>query len=163
MITAYIGLGSNLAEPKQQLVKARNAINHIPQTQISNQSSLYLSAPMGAQDQPDYINAVVAIDTRLPALTLLDELQNIENRQGRERTVKWGSRTLDLDILLYADQQIKHPRLTVPHYGLTEREFVLHPLHEINPTLVLPDGQHIAFLCHEVPLNGMEKIQFPGW
>ncbi|MBC3766006.1 2-amino-4-hydroxy-6-hydroxymethyldihydropteridine diphosphokinase [Neptunicella marina] len=163
MITVYIGLGSNLANPAQQLVEARNAIIHLEHCQLTAQSSLYCSVPMGPQDQPNYINAVVVINTQLDALDLLDALQSIENQHGRERIVRWGSRTLDLDILLYGNQQIDLPRLTVPHYGLTEREFVLHPMLEISPELTLPGGESLAELCQQVPLNGMKKIQFTNW
>jgi 2-amino-4-hydroxy-6-hydroxymethyldihydropteridine diphosphokinase len=112
-----------------QLTLAISAINKITNTCVLAQSSFYYSAPMGPQDQPDYANAVVKIKTNLPAIKLLDKLQKIEISQGRIRKKeRWGARTLDLDILLCDDLVINHPRLTVPHYGMKVRAFVLYPL-----------------------------------
>ena len=137
MSIVYIALGSNLNMPIQQLKLAIQAMADLPDTEIS---SLYQSQPLGPQDQPDYVNAVTCLETELSPLALLDALQNIENEQGRIRLRRWGERTLDLDILLYDNQIIHNERLTVPHYDMQNREFVIVPLYEISPELILPDG-----------------------
>ena len=140
MSTVYIALGSNLNMPIQQLKLAIQAMADLPDTEIKKVSSLYQSQPLGPQDQPDYVNAVACLDTGLSPLALLDALQNIENEQGRIRLRRWGERTLDLDILLYDNQIIHNEHLTVPHYDMQNREFVIVPLYEISPELILPDG-----------------------
>lgn len=140
MSIVYIALGSNLNMPIQQLKLAIQAMADLPDTEIKKVSSLYQSQPLGPQDQPDYVNAVACLETGLSPLTLLDALQNIENEQGRIRLRRWGERTLDLDILLYDNQIIHNKRLTVPHYDMQNREFVIVPLYEISPELILPDG-----------------------
>ena len=115
---------------------------------------------MGPQDQPDYVNAVMRAKTDLTAIELLRVLQKIENNQGRVRKgERWGARTLDLDLLLYAEQQIQHPDLIVPHIGLSERAFVLYPLQEIAPEgLIVPGKGSVAELVSQCPLDGLEKI-----
>ena len=140
MSIVYIALGSNLNMPIQQLNLAIQAMADLPDTEIKKVSSLYQSQPLGPQDQPDYVNAVACLETGLSPLALLDALQNIENEQGRIRLRRWGERTLDLDILLYDNQIIHNERLTVPHYDMQNREFVIVPLYEISPELILPDG-----------------------
>ncbi len=144
MTEVYIGLGSNLNNPTAQLRQAIEALQHIPRTTLTRVSSLYSSTPMGPQDQPDYMNAAVQLQTSLSAELLLGHLQIIEAQQGRVRDAQhWGPRTLDLDILLFGARKINNPWLTVPHYGLKEREFVLIPLHEIAPDLLLLSGESI--------------------
>jgi 2-amino-4-hydroxy-6-hydroxymethyldihydropteridine diphosphokinase len=156
---SYIAIGSNQAQPIAQAKQAIIALNNIADTKVIASSSLYCSAPMGPQDQPDYINAVVKIDTNLSAIELLDALQDIEKNQGRERKAeRWGPRTLDLDILLYADEAINNERLTVPHYGMHEREFVLYPLFEIAPTLVMPNGTSLINMLKHCDKNGLTAI-----
>lgn len=156
MITAYIAVGSNLGDPVAQAKLAIQALETIPSTRVLEASSLYSSTPMGPQNQPDYINAVVKIETELEPIELLDNTQKIELEQGRVRKdERWGPRTLDLDILLYGQQIIDEPRLTVPHYGMKEREFVLYPLQEIEPNLTLPDGSTLASLLEVVDQNGL--------
>lgn len=140
MSIVYIALGSNLNMPIQQLKLAIQTMADLPDTEIKKVSSLYQSQPLGPQDQPDYVNAVACLDTGLSPLALLDALQNIENEQGRIRLRRWGERTLDLDILLYDNQIIHNEHLTVPHYDMQNREFVIVPLYEISPELILPDG-----------------------
>lgn len=158
-LIAYIGLGSNLSEPIKQVNNAIKAIEKIEQSQVINVSSLYLSKPMGPQDQDDYINAVLALQTSLSATELLDSLQAIENDAGRIRKKnRWGARILDLDIILFGDQIINSERLTIPHYGMTEREFVLLPLAEIAPLLQLPNGQSVTFLSQNIANNAMMKL-----
>ncbi len=157
--SVYIGLGSNLAEPVNQVVKALRALHSLPQVERISSSSLYASKPMGPQDQPDYVNAVVKIETSLTPIPLLDALQHIEQIQGRERKgQRWGARTLDLDILLFDKEVIESPRLTVPHYGLREREFVLYPLAEIAPDLVLPGGDKLKNILNNCAMNGLSKL-----
>ena len=140
MSIVYIALGSNLNMPIQQLKLAIQTMADLPDTEIKKVSSLYQSQPLGPQDQPDYVNAVACLETELSPLALLDALQNIENGQGRIRLRRWGERTLDLDILLYDNQIIHNEHLTVPHYDMQNREFVIVPLYEISPELILPDG-----------------------
>ena len=140
MSIVYIALGSNLNMPIQQLKLAIQAMADVPDTEIKKVSSFYQSQPLGPQDQPDYVNAVACLETELSPLALLDALQNIENEQGRIRLRRWGERTLDLDILLYDNQIIHNERLTVPHYDMQNREFVIVPLYEISPELTLPDS-----------------------
>ncbi len=158
----YIGLGANLVEPVAQLQAAVTALGQLPETRLVQVSRFYSSKPMGPQDQPDYVNAVAALDTRLTPLALLHALQQIELAHGRQRKAeRWGPRTLDLDILLFGTQQIDHPELTVPHYGMQLREFVLYPLAELAPDLILPDGVALNSLLQQVPLNGLTPLQPP--
>lgn len=158
-ITTYIALGSNLASPISQIKSARSAIaatNGITELAFS---SLYHSLPMGPQDQPDYINAVMACSTTLAPLALLHCLQAIERNHGRVRkNERWGARTLDLDIVLYNNQVIDLPELTVPHSGLCERSFVLYPLHEIAPGLIIPGKGAVADLLAHCPLAGLQRL-----
>ncbi|MBA6263554.1 MAG: 2-amino-4-hydroxy-6-hydroxymethyldihydropteridine diphosphokinase [Colwellia sp.] len=157
MALAYVGLGSNLSDPEKQIKHAVALLSHIKNTKLSDLSSLYFSRPMGPQDQPDYMNAVAALQTELSPLELLDELQAIENKAGRVRKDnRWGARILDLDILLFDNDIINHQRLTVPHYGLELREFVLLPLAEISPELMLPNGKSILALSQDIDTNGLK-------
>ena len=157
MALAYVGLGSNLSDPEKQIKHAVALLSHIKNTKLSDLSSLYFSRPMGPQDQPDYMNAVAALQTELSPLELLDELQAIENKAGRVRKDnRWGARILDLDILLFDNDIINHQRLTVPHYGLELREFVLFPLAEISPELMLPNGKSILALSQDIDTNGLK-------
>lgn len=155
MIRAYVGLGSNLAEPAAQVRQAIAALAALPQTTLAGSSPLYRTAPVGPQDQPDFINAVAALDTALAPLDLLDALQAVEQAAGRERLRHWGERTLDLDLLLYGDAQIRHPRLTVPHPHMTERAFVLVPLAALAPDLQLPDGRAVTELLQQCNQDGV--------
>ena len=158
-VIAYIGLGSNLAEPVAQIKSARTAIASITRVQELAFSSLYHSLPMGPQDQPDYVNAVMSVATDLLPMDLLRCLQSIENEQGRVRIgERWGARTLDLDVLIYSDQEIDLPDLTVPHKGLAGRSFVLYPLFEIAPQLVVPGMGSIADLVAKCPLSGLRRL-----
>ncbi|MEG0233282.1 MAG: 2-amino-4-hydroxy-6-hydroxymethyldihydropteridine diphosphokinase [Hafnia sp.] len=144
MTRVYIALGSNLANPLHQVQSALNALAELPQTQLIATSSLYRTPPLGPQDQPDYLNAVVALDTDLSAENLLDHTQKIELEHGRVRKdERWGPRTLDLDILLFGDEIINTERLTVPHYDMKNRQFMLYPLAEIAPELHFPTGESL--------------------
>lgn len=131
-IVSYIGLGSNLGDSRQILTEAMHKLATLGAVRASK---LYQSPPMGPQDQPHYFNAVARLETDLSALTLLDQLQQFEQDAGRVRLRRWGERTLDLDLLLYGDEQIQHERLTVPHVGILERDFVVIPLLDLDPNL----------------------------
>lgn len=131
-IVTYIGLGSNLGDSKVILTEAVHKLASLGDVKISK---LYQSPPMGPQDQPNYLNAVVQLNTNLAPLALLDELQRFEQESGRVRLRHWGERTLDLDLLIYAEEKIQHERLTVPHVGVMERDFVLIPLLDLAPDL----------------------------
>lgn len=157
-ITVYIGIGSNLDNPRQQVAAAVAALEQLPQSQLVAVSPWYRSAPLGPGDQPDYINGVARIATTLPPEPLLTALQDIENRQGRRRDIRWGPRTLDLDILLYGDDTLASPRLTVPHPQLKQRNFVLVPLHDLAPALQLPDGTILAELLANTPAAGIVRV-----
>jgi len=150
-VSAFIGLGSNLSGPEQQVLRAIKSINQLKNCSLELTSSLYESPPMGPQDQPYYINAVVKISTTLKPYELLSTLQAIENQQGRTRdTGRWGARTLDLDILLY-DEVISHDsKLTLPHPGLPSRAFVLYPLAEIDKDLNIPTVGSVQQLIDEL-------------
>ena len=163
MERVYIGLGSNLAEPLRQLQAALAAIAELPHSQLVTTSSFYASDPLGPPDQPRYVNAVAALDTSLAPLELLDALQRIEQEQGRVRKAeRWGPRTLDLDILLFGDRLLSETRLTVPHYHMHARAFVLYPLAEIAPTdLQLPDGRRLEQLLAACPYVGLERLVTP--
>jgi 2-amino-4-hydroxy-6-hydroxymethyldihydropteridine diphosphokinase len=158
-VTAYIGLGSNLADPVQQVRSARADCAAIPCVREMAFSSLYRSPPMGPQDQPDYVNAVMAVSTDLTALVLLHHLQRIEQKHGRVRSDRrWIARTLDLDLLIHGEQSIETVELTVPHPGLSQRAFVLYPLFEIAPELVVPGLGRVADLVVNCPRDGLERI-----
>lgn len=155
MTLAYIALGSNLASPLEQVNAAINAIREIPESRIVALSSFYRTPPLGPQDQPDYLNAAVALETTLEPDALLDHTQRIELQQGRVRKAeRWGPRTLDLDIMLFGDRVIRSERLTVPHYDMKNRGFMLWPLFEIAPDLHFPDG---LSLHHILTHLGAEK------
>jgi 2-amino-4-hydroxy-6-hydroxymethyldihydropteridine diphosphokinase len=156
MPVAFIALGSNLENPARQLQAAADALAADAQIRIIAGSSVVRSAAVGPGPQPDYLNAVVAITTSLAAESLLDRLQAIEQAQGRERRIHWGPRTLDLDLLLYADQQICSPRLQVPHPAMAQRHFVLYPLAELCAAdFVLPTGEALSALLSRCPADGL--------
>jgi 2-amino-4-hydroxy-6-hydroxymethyldihydropteridine diphosphokinase len=156
---AFIGLGSNLGEPKQQILSTINEIKQIAETNWISSSSLYASPPMGPQDQPDYINAVVEIDTQLEPHQLLDALQQLEQSHGRIRKRHWGERTLDLDILSYGDLILHDERLTLPHPGVAERAFVIYPLAEIAPDLNIPKLGKASMLKAACDAGGIMRLE----
>jgi 2-amino-4-hydroxy-6-hydroxymethyldihydropteridine diphosphokinase len=158
-VDAYIGLGSNLSDPQQQVTSALQELNAISDTRLEEASSLYVSKPMGPSDQPDYINAVAKISTSLTPEVLLKELQTIEQTHQRQRKdERWGPRTLDLDIILFADEQIKTKTLQIPHYGVAEREFVLIPLQELQADLIIPGKGTLESLIEQLPAYSLSKI-----
>jgi 2-amino-4-hydroxy-6-hydroxymethyldihydropteridine diphosphokinase len=159
LVRAYVGLGSNLNDPRSQLRSAVAALDAIPATCCVACSSLYLSKPLGKVSQPDYLNAVAAVDTRLPAAELLKELHLVEEQHGRVRGAeRWVPRTLDLDLLLYGDAQVAGDVLTVPHPGLPERNFVLYPLHEIAPKLHIPGLGSLRELLEQCSSLGLQAV-----
>ena len=135
MTLAYVGVGSNLDQPANHVRRALDDMAAIRGTHLRARSSLYRSAPMGHAAQPDFVNAVAALETALSAAELLKELQGIEQRHGRQRSFANAPRTLDLDLLLYGEERIATATLTVPHPRMHERAFVLRPLLEVSPDL----------------------------
>ncbi|MCK0744560.1 2-amino-4-hydroxy-6-hydroxymethyldihydropteridine diphosphokinase [Chromohalobacter nigrandesensis] len=156
-VTAYIGLGSNLDGPREHVSRALKELDTLPLTHLAGYSSLYASAPVGPQDQPDFINAVACVSTRLSPLALLDQLQALEQRHRRVRQRHWGPRTLDLDLLLYADLQWQTSRLTLPHPAMHERAFVLVPLAELAPEVTLA-GKTSATLAKHHNSAGLHRL-----
>ena len=155
----FIGLGSNLADPITQIESAITALNDYDEITVVARSSLYSSPPMGPQDQPDYINAVIEIETALFAHHLLDALQDIEQQQGRVRKRHWGERTIDLDLLVYGNNVLDDERLQVPHPGITVRSFVLYPLAEIATNITIPTMGKIEQLLNNCPRDGLRRVK----
>jgi len=147
---AYVGVGCNLGDRRASIASAVAALTEHDSCQSVICSSLYETSPMGPQDQPDYLNAVIGLQTSLVALDLLHLLQSIENNHGRTRDgERWGARTLDLDLLVFGKQIIETQELTVPHKGIADRSFVLKPLEEIAPELVIPGKGPVKQLVEE--------------
>lgn len=158
MTRVYLAIGSNLASPLEQVNAALAALADIPESQLVAVSDFYRTPPLGPQDQPDYLNAAVALETALAPETLLDHTQRIELQQGRERKAhRWGPRTLDLDIMLFGEMQIATPRLTVPHYDMKNRAFMLLPLAQIAPDLRFPDGDKLSDLLANLDPSGISR------
>ncbi|USP39968.1 2-amino-4-hydroxy-6-hydroxymethyldihydropteridine diphosphokinase [Acinetobacter sp. XS-4] len=147
-ITTYIGLGSNLGDSRQILSEAIAKLKTLGVVKVSK---LYQSPPMGPQDQPNYLNAVAELNTDLAPLDLLDQLQRFEQEAGRVRLRRWGERTLDLDLLIYGNEKIHNERVTVPHIGILQRDFVVIPLLDLDADLQINDQ----------PLKNLELIQQP--
>lgn len=156
---AYIGLGSNLEDPVQQVQRALCELDSIPGSHVIDASPLYLTPPLGPAGQPDYVNAVARLDTGLDGLALLRQLQVIENRHGRVRGERWGARTLDLDLLLLGSQVIDLPDLRVPHPEMHKRPFVLVPLSDLDPDLVLPGVGPLNELLGSPEDHGMKRLE----
>ncbi len=146
MPLAYVGIGSNLEDPRAQVLRALDELAQLPQARMTARSSLYRTAPVGHTAQPDFVNAVAALDTQLSAEALLQGLKTIEERHGRQRSFPNAPRTLDLDLLLYGHVEISGPGLSVPHPRMHERAFVLVPLLEIAPHAQIP-GRGAASQC----------------
>ena len=138
MIAAYVGIGSNQGNARAHVLEAFDELAQLPATHLEARSSLYRSAPVDAPGQPDYVNAVAALDTELSPAQLLDALQGIERRHGRERPHPNAPRTLDLDLLTYGDMVLDSPMLTLPHPRMHQRAFVLQPLLELDPRAEVP-------------------------
>lgn len=156
---AYIGIGSNLEHPETQLRRAFRALAELPASRCVACSPLYRSEAVGGPpDQPEYLNAVVAVDTTLQPEALLTALQAIEATQGRVRTVRWGPRTLDLDLLLYDHLVLDGPRLTLPHPRLHQRAFVVYPLYDIAPDLKIPGQGLLSELLKKIPQSTLARL-----
>tara|TARA_R110001606_G_scaffold165877_3_gene310383 strand:+ start:1234 stop:1719 length:486 start_codon:yes stop_codon:yes gene_type:complete len=159
LIHAYIGLGSNLENPMAQLDRAIDALKKHDDLKNLRVSSIYGSKPVGPQDQPDYINAVATFETNLSPIVLLDLLQSIEQSQRRVRERHWGPRTLDLDLLLYGQETIQLPRLTVPHPFMLERGFVIKPLSDLAPDMLLANGKTVTEQLQQLDTNDLVFIK----
>jgi 2-amino-4-hydroxy-6-hydroxymethyldihydropteridine diphosphokinase len=154
----YIGLGSNLEQPVIQIEHALRLLDALPKCQLIQSSSFYGSTPLGPQDQPDFVNAVCHIQTDLSPNELLNQLQSIEQQLGREKKRHWGERTIDLDILLYDQVIVDTEQLTIPHSQMHLRDFVLVPLQEIAPNIVLPDLPKLSILIEQLEESFIKPI-----
>ncbi|MBL8541029.1 MAG: 2-amino-4-hydroxy-6-hydroxymethyldihydropteridine diphosphokinase [Betaproteobacteria bacterium] len=157
-VVAFLALGSNLDAPREQVVRGMAEIAALPATRLLKRSSLYRTAPVGFLDQPDFINAVMMVETALAPHALLDGLLDIERRHGRVRDFPNAPRTLDLDLLLYGDLVLHEPGLTLPHPRMHERAFVLQPLAEIAADTVIPGQGRVADLLRECPDQRLERL-----
>jgi 2-amino-4-hydroxy-6-hydroxymethyldihydropteridine diphosphokinase len=155
---AYVGIGSNLDDPRTQVLVSFRELDELPHTRVVKRSSLYRSAPVGHAPQPDFINAVAQLETGLPAQRLLAELQAIEARHGRRRSFPNAPRTLDLDLLLFGESQMSAPGLKIPHPRLHERAFVLAPLVEISPEVEIPGRGAAKPLMDSTKNQKIERI-----
>jgi 2-amino-4-hydroxy-6-hydroxymethyldihydropteridine diphosphokinase len=158
----YVALGSNLAEPIQQVIRALHELSQLPSTRLIRHSSLYRSVPMGPQSQPAFINAVAALLTQLDVQQFLQATQGIEAMMGREVSERWGPRIIDLDILLFGDARSATEALQLPHPGLLLRNFVMTPLAEVAPSLALPGGLNAAVVAQTLGTAGLQRLPEPG-
>ncbi len=158
-VIAYIGIGANLQDPLAQVARARQELRGLPHSRCTRASGLYRSPPLGPPSQPDYINAVAELETRLTPEALLRALQAIERRHGRRRGAqRWGPRTLDLDLLLYGELMLDDETLTIPHPGLYERNFVLYPLLELGGEIPVPGHGTVARLAAACPRGALVRV-----
>ncbi|MBV52491.1 MAG: 2-amino-4-hydroxy-6-hydroxymethyldihydropteridine diphosphokinase [Coxiellaceae bacterium] len=160
MASVFLALGSNLGDSTQNISKAIALLKDDPGILLSQQSSFYRSQPLGCLDQPEYINAVVEVQTSYSPESLLIVTQAIEAELGRKRVIgqRWQSREMDIDIILYGSEFIQTPYLQIPHYAMKERAFVLYPLLEITPDLILPCGHTLRSCCDTLNQNDLEKL-----
>lgn len=162
MSIAYIGLGSNLDNPRHQLELAMVALRALPHSQVLADSGLYqsraMTLPGDDEPQPDYLNAVVKLETSLAPHALLDALQTIESHQGRVRDKRWGARSLDLDILMYDGLQYSDERLTLPHPGMAQRDFVLYPLQNIDNEIMIPGQGNLSQLIENITNHNIKYL-----
>ena len=161
LVPAFIALGANLSKPESQVRAGFEALAMLPNTVLAAMSSLYASAPVGYLEQPDFVNAVARIDTALEPRKLLDALLAIEKRFGRVREFPNSPRTLDLDIILYGESEVREPGLTIPHPRMHERAFVVVPLAEIAPEQIVPGRGRAADLVAGVDAAGLTKLETP--
>jgi 2-amino-4-hydroxy-6-hydroxymethyldihydropteridine diphosphokinase len=160
LLPAYVALGSNLDDPRAQVERAMAELDRLPGTRCVLRSSLYCSRPLGPVPQPDFVNAVTGLLTRLDPAALLAELKALETRLGRERpAVRWGPRRIDLDLLVHGGARIDSPGLQVPHPGIAGRAFVLVPLAEIAPDLEVPGAGRVRALLEKVDSSDLERLQ----
>jgi 2-amino-4-hydroxy-6-hydroxymethyldihydropteridine diphosphokinase len=158
-VRAFVALGSNLEDPRRQLREAFSALDAISGSRLVARSPVYRSKPIGPADQPDYLNAVVELETRLEAEELLDQLQRIEQQQGRQRSRRWGPRTLDLDLLAFGDQRVDTTRLRVPHPEIPNRAFVLVPLADLASDLELPGLGRVSRLLDALDPSARSSLE----
>jgi len=158
-VPAYVALGSNLDDPRAQVERALAALDGLPDTRCVLRSSLYRTRPFGPVEQPDFVNAVAGLLTLLDPAALLGRLKALEAQLGRERpVVRWGPRRIDLDLLVHGDARVSQPDLAVPHPGIAERAFVLVPLAEIAPDLVVPGAGRVRDLLGRVDSTDLERL-----
>lgn len=162
MASAFLGLGSNLGDRRRWIAEAVARLEAHPQIALKGCSSLYENPPVGYQDQPDFLNAVIEVETSLSPAALLEVALQVERDLGRQRNLRWGPRNIDIDLLLYEDVQVAEPDLIVPHPRLRERAFVLVPLVEIAPELRLPEGPAARQAAQEVESNANLSIYCQG-
>jgi len=155
---AYIGVGGNLQQPRDRVIEAFGHLGNLPATRLEVRSRLYLTRPMGPQDQPPFVNAVAGVLTGLTARELLDALLGVERLMGRERQVRWGPRIIDLDLLWMTGEPIREPGLELPHPGVSMRNFVLYPLADIAPTLTIPGFGKVADLKATIDCDGIAVL-----
>ena len=156
---AYVAVGSNLNQPRRQIGDAFERLAALPDTRLELRSRIYLTRPMGPQDQPDFVNAAAGLLTRLGARGLLDALLAIELAMGRRRQERWGPRIVDLDLVWMHGEVIDEPGLTLPHPGVSERNFVLYPLSDIAPTLLIPGHGRVLDLKSRVGGGGISVLE----
>lgn len=159
MAIAYIGLGSNLEQPASHILQALRELSQLAQCELTGVSNSYRSLAVGPGEQPDYVNAAARLSTDLSPIALLDAIQGIEQFHGRVRDIRWGPRTLDLDMLLFDTLQMSSERLILPHPRAHERDFVLRPLLDIDETLCFPDGRCVVDCLHTADSNGLRVLQ----
>ena len=155
---AYVALGANLERPRDRVLEAIARLGTLPGTRVELCSRLYLTQPLGPQDQPHFVNAVAGVLTRLSARELLDALLGLERSMGRARQVRWGPRIIDLDLLWMAGPPLNEAGLEVPHPGVSTRNFVLYPLFDIAPTLTIPGLGRVADLRTRVDGGGIAVL-----
>jgi 2-amino-4-hydroxy-6-hydroxymethyldihydropteridine diphosphokinase len=156
---AYVGIGSNLQSPRDRVLEAIERMSTLDATRVVLRSQLYLTRPMGPEDQPDFVNAAVGLLTQLEARDLLTGLLGIERSMGRDRQERWGPRVIDLDLLWMVDSAIDEPGLTVPHPGVSTRNFVLYPLADIAPTIKIPGNGKVLDLKRDVGGDGISVLE----
>ena len=156
---AYVAVGSNLNQPLRQVGDALERLAALPDTHLEVRSRIYLARPMGPQDQPDFVNAAAGLLTRLGARELLDAMLAIERAMGRRRQERWGPRIIDLDLLWLHGDVVDEPGLTLPHPGVSERNFVLYPLADIAPTLMIPGHGRVVDLKSRVGGGGISVLE----
>ena len=156
---AYVALGSNLDDPARQIVRAFDALAHVPQTRLVLRSPCYRSRPLGPVEQPDFVNAVAGLLTQLDPAAMLRQLKSLESALGRRApVVRWGPRLIDLDLLMHGTAILDDPELTLPHPGLAERAFVLVPLAEVAAAVVVPGRGRVSTLLAQVDIRSVERI-----
>ena len=158
MAVVFLGLGSNLGDPKANLCEAVERLSAHPDVRLQRLASLYLTAPIGYTDQPDFINSAAVVETDLDPIDLQALTKGIENEMGRTRNFRWGPRVIDIDILLYDAVVVDEPDLTIPHPSIMERAFVMEPLAEVAPDLILPDGRTPREVLGELGDQGVVRL-----